>query len=113
MPNYQELRSAKANLSLSPAGGDPSEWEWHSEIVAYGVPSYALLSRFSDDYSGGGPLVVAPEYWEHYRCFIPAQGYEIEFLSEVPAPWWLTVALLGTGMALQWRYARGRETTFD
>ncbi len=45
-----------------------------------------------------------------YRCFIPAQGHSIEFLSAVEPPWWLIVLLLGTGFALKWRYARRLET---
>ena len=55
-------------------------------------------------------LPVHPDVWDtqhHYRCFIPAHSQSFALLPT--GPWWLTVALLGTGFGLQWRYFRKKE----
>ena len=77
-----------------------------------GIDTSLLANTNDPGYPETSNLRTAVSGWNFsfpYRCFIPAHSQLFAFL--VPTgPWWLTVALLGTGFALQWRYFRRKET---
>ena len=110
IPLWSEHRMALANLSLE-YEANSEEWigdadssgEFRNSAVAYDRPD----SPF--------PPVVTQSYeWTialRYRCFIP-QPTQLQVAYGLPTgPAWLTVALLATGVFLQWRSVRENGRT--
>ncbi len=105
LPHWHEYRNAFLNLSLTTPPGT-QVWEWLADVgdgqnrnlaVDSNDPSYPQFSNLSPQGRSMDDLL-------YYRCFIPAQGHSLAFVPM--GPWWLTVALLLTGVALQWKHFR-------
>ena len=109
LPTYQEWRSARTNLTLSAPPNTPGQGdvplEWTRETYSNGPPNFFTQVNFDGLHFGPGENITPFPY----RCFKPAQGHQLSILPT--GPWWLTIPLLGTGVALQWNYFRKREAS--
>ena len=105
LPTAQETRSAQTNLTIAapPFTIGLGLMEWTSESGTAG-PDMTILTFDEFQHQGFSNSTAVP-----YRCFKPAQGHQLSVLPT--GPWWLTITLLATGIALQWNYFRKRRTT--
>ena len=106
LSTWQEWSSARANLSLVVNSGPPA-FEWLSQPSGNGLGMHVVNADAPGFTNDATHTTINFGDSIAYRCFIPAQGHSLAFLPT--GPWWLTVALLGTGFALQWRYFRRKE----
>ena len=95
LPTTQEWRRSIDNLVLT--SESTSVWLSDPSTDPDGGPTtarYFVTQPDPDIHDGAVGLLEV-----QYRCFIPAQGHSLAFLPT--GPWWLTVALLATGVVLQ------------